>query len=292
MPAAPDIRLLSAADLDGAFTLSSTAGWNQRIADWRMLMELAPAGSFCAITQGRIVGTAIGIDYGRFGWIAMMIVDPAYRGQGLGGRLLEAAMGAVPSDQPIRLDATPLGRPLYRRYGFEDETMISRMVAEPSRRRADMNAMTGIRPLIAADIHGVAQHDTGAFGGNRHVVLQWSLDHGPKYACIAQTGAGLPQYCFGRTGRLFDQIGPIVAENSATATALAATAIRAAGNRPVVIDAYDAHHTFIEWLRETGFQVQRPLYRMCRQGNSATAARESRARSPLHEFAILGPEFG
>jgi len=69
------IRLLTGDDLDGAFGLSAAAGWNQRLADWRMLLRLAPAGSFAAVDDGRIVGTAIGIDYGAFGWIAMMLVD-------------------------------------------------------------------------------------------------------------------------------------------------------------------------------------------------------------------------
>ena len=86
----PVIRELTPGDLESAFTLSSTAGWNQRLEDWRALLRLAPRGSFAAIVDGRIVGTAIGIDYRTFGWIAMMLVDPAYRGRGLGGRLLEA----------------------------------------------------------------------------------------------------------------------------------------------------------------------------------------------------------
>ena len=90
-------RLLTGDDLDGAFGLSAAAGWNQRLADWRMLLLLAPAGSFAAVDDGRIVGTAIGIDYGAFGWIAMMLVDHGWRGRGVGSRLLEAAMGGVPA---------------------------------------------------------------------------------------------------------------------------------------------------------------------------------------------------
>ncbi|MGD5468097.1 hypothetical protein QUS59_22740, partial [Xanthomonas citri pv. citri] len=58
----PDIRLLTVGDLDGAFGLSTASSWNQRLADWRMLLQLAPAGSFGAIADDRIVGTAIGID--------------------------------------------------------------------------------------------------------------------------------------------------------------------------------------------------------------------------------------
>src|SRR5262245_2095092 len=120
----PTVRLLGQADLDSAFALSSESAWNQRLEDWRMLLRLAPAGAFAAVADGRIVGTAIGLDYGGFGWIAMMLVDPRFRGRGLGGRLLEMAMSALPGDRVIRLDATPLGRRLYQRYGFEDEAAL------------------------------------------------------------------------------------------------------------------------------------------------------------------------
>ena len=103
----PVIRALTVEDLGEALRLSTTAGWNQQVDDWRMLLRLAPAGAFAALVDACIVGTAIGIDYGGFAWIAMMLVDPAYRGRGLGRRLLEAAMDAVPPNVRIRLDATP-----------------------------------------------------------------------------------------------------------------------------------------------------------------------------------------
>ena len=159
----PIIDLLAIGNLDGALALSASAGWNQRLDDWRMLLRLAPAGSFAAIAEGRVVGTAIGIDYGGFGWIAMMLVDSAYRGRGVGRRLLEAAMGAVPSDRPIRLDATPLGRPLYQRYGFEDEAMLTRHVVSATTPR---NQPSHVRPLTAADLQTVIGQDDEVFGGN------------------------------------------------------------------------------------------------------------------------------
>jgi len=126
----PIIRPLAFENLDEALRLSTVVGWNQRLDDWHMLLRLAPAGAFAALLDTRIVGTAIGIDYGGFAWIAMMLVDPACRGRGVGRCLLEAAIDAVPSNVPIRLDATPLGRPLYRRYGFEDEAALSRHVID------------------------------------------------------------------------------------------------------------------------------------------------------------------
>ena len=123
-----DIQPLNADQLAGALALSTLMGWNQRLEDWRRLIELAPSGCFAALDAGRVIATAIGIDYRHCGWIAMMLVAPEYRGRGLGARLLEAAMAAIPADLPIRLDATPLGRPLYERHDFALETSLTRYV--------------------------------------------------------------------------------------------------------------------------------------------------------------------
>src|SRR5215213_8295044 len=78
--AAPDggdvsVRRLTHDDVEDALALSSMAGWNQRVDEWRLLIDLAAAGSFAASSGNRIVGTAIGIDYGGFSWIAMMLVE-------------------------------------------------------------------------------------------------------------------------------------------------------------------------------------------------------------------------
>ncbi len=262
-----------------------------------MLLRQAPAGSFAALADGRIVGTAIGIDYGGFGWIAMMLVDPAYRGRGVGRSLLEAAMNALPSDRPIRLDATPLGRPLYQRYGFEDEAMLTRhlsghlisghLLSAPTSR----DESSPVRPLTAADLKTVIDQDGEVFGGNREAVLEWALDNAPQYGCVVRSDTELAQYSLGREGRLFDQIGPVVAADDGIASALVNAALASAGGRPVAVDAFDSHQLFTSWLRTRGFEAQRPLYRMCRRAGNVAASSGIRKRPALVEFAILGPEF-
>jgi GNAT superfamily N-acetyltransferase len=290
----PDIRLLTTADLDGAFGLSAGAGWNQRLADWRMLLQLAPAGSFAAVANDRIVGTAIGIDYGTFGWIAMMLVEPAWRGRGIGARLLEEAMGAVPPGIPIRLDATPLGRPLYERYGFEDEAELTRFVAEPSGLSADLTidlTALPVRSLTHADLPSVIFRDDRVFGAHRRLLLEWALDGAGQYAQVIDTDAGA-QYCFGRPGRLFDQIGPVVADDDETARMLVGASLRAAAGKAVVVDAYDRHSWFAEWLLNRGFNASRPLFRMRHPVRHGARAASRKPNGTLHELAILGPEFG
>jgi GNAT superfamily N-acetyltransferase len=300
------IHTLTADHLDGALALSTLMGWNQRLEDWCRLIELAPSGSFVALDGGRVIATAIGIDYGHCGWIAMMLVAPEHRGRGLGARLLESAIAAIPPDLPIRLDATPLGRPLYERHGFALETSLTRYVRTHPRGRPirDQGAIwrqehrrpvtgaapaiaTEVSPLLPADISEVARIDEGIFGGVRARLLERIHGAGPEYAWRA---AGAPvQYCLGRTGRLFDQIGPVVAVAAPAAIGLASAALPAAKGRPVVVDAYDQHEDFTAWLRASGFAAQRPLYRMQRPGRAPAAPPNARA---LIEFAILGPEFG
>ena len=286
----PDIRSLTTGDLDGAFGLSSTAGWNQRLADWRMLLQLAPAGSFAAVAGDRIIGTAIGIDYGTFGWIAMMLVDPAWRGRGLGARLLEEAIGAVPPEVPIRLDATPLGRPLYQRYGFEDEAQLTRHVAEPSIDSTSGGGTHRVRRLTAADLPAVIKRDDRIFGAHRRLLLEWTLEGAGRYAQVIDTDAG-PQYCFGRPGRLFDQIGPVVAADDDSARALVSASLPAADGKAVVIDAFDRHTGFTEWLKSRGFVASRPLFRMRRKPRHGAGGGSHKPHGAFAERAILGPEF-
>jgi hypothetical protein len=260
-----------------------------------MLLRLAPAGAFAAVNDARIVGTAIGIDYGGFAWIAMMLVNPAFRGRGVGRRLLEAAIGAVPSNVPIRLDATPLGRPLYQRHGFEDEAMLSRYVADGSTNRVAsasgaLDDSSGVRPLTIADLETVIEQDHEAFGGRRGAVLEWAFRGAPRYAHGVRTGDGAIHYCLGRPGRLFDQIGPIVAGRDDIAEALMTAALAARVATPAVVDAFASRTVFTTALRDRGFQVERPLFRMCRPAGSDAGTTAIHRRSGA-EYAILGPEF-
>ncbi|MGH9311439.1 MAG: GNAT family N-acetyltransferase [Vicinamibacterales bacterium] len=288
------LRLLTPGDVEEALVLSTTAGWNQRPEDWRMLLGIAPAGAFAAVVDRRIVGTAIGIDYDRFGWIAMMLVEPAYRGRGLGARLLEAAIQALPPSNPIRLDATPLGRPLYQRYGFADESLLTRHVREPGA-AASMAAegrTRDVRPVTKAAMTEIVSTDRDVFGGDRTAVLEWMAEEGPQYGWFAPASQdNPPSYCFGRRGRLFDQIGPVVAGDDDAATMLVSAAAAAAGDRPTVIDAFDARPSFCAWLRRAGFGPQRPLFRMRRPPSQAPRAETTPAQPAVHELAILGPEF-
>src|SRR5262245_15262735 len=80
---------LSSSDIDDAQTLVAESGWNQTPADWRIFLDLGRAWSARAC-DGTLVGTAAALPYScGFGWISMLLVAKAWRGRGIGTRLLE-----------------------------------------------------------------------------------------------------------------------------------------------------------------------------------------------------------
>ncbi|MEO8520169.1 MAG: GNAT family N-acetyltransferase [Acidobacteriota bacterium] len=288
-PDLPRIRRLTPDDLGDALALSTSAGWNQQLADWTLLRALAGRDARAAEHDGRVVGTALAIDYGRFAWIAMMLVEPGWRGRGLGARLLEAALARVAAGRPVRLDATEAGRPLYRRHGFEDECRLTRLVAPPARSRRESTRAVAVRPVTVADLPAIAHRDAEVFGGARRAALEWALEQAPQYAWMVDAPGRAPQYCFGRPGRRCDQIGPVVADDDASAAALTGAGLASAEGRAAVVDAFDARTHFGAWLHAAGFSAERPLFRMCRR-----APGSSRAEDPpgsLHQYAIFGPDF-
>src|ERR1700690_3620230 len=128
------LRLLTSADIRQAMLLKQTAGWNQTERDWLRGLELEPGGCFCIERDGKLAATATAICYGRnLAWIGMVLTRPEYRGQGMASQLMRRALEFLDGrqEQWVKLDATAMGSPLYRKLGFVDECPIERWVREP-----------------------------------------------------------------------------------------------------------------------------------------------------------------
>src|ERR1700687_6074126 len=106
------IRVMTDQDIPAGMRLKEIAGWNQTSKDWSRFLESSAAGCFVAEEDGAVRGTAAPISYqGRFAWVGRVLVDPDYRGRGIGTRLLEICVEYLDSIRVpcIKLDATPLG---------------------------------------------------------------------------------------------------------------------------------------------------------------------------------------
>jgi GNAT superfamily N-acetyltransferase len=279
----PEARRLTAADLPACLALSAEAGWNQTAADWRAVMAAGEVRGL--VRDGRIVATAAVLPWpGPFGWICMVLVTAAERRQGHATALLDwavarlGALGRVPG-----LDATPAGRAVYRRMGFLDVYPVTRLrAAAPV--ASGSPATATLRPMLPADMPAVAALDAPAFGADRAAFLAGLQARAPGLAFLA-TRAGCPAgFMLARDGRTATQIGPLVAQDPATAAALV-TAACAACPGPALIDVPDRHAALQAGLAAAGFTAERPFTRML-LGRAAPVDR------PARIFALAGPEFG
>jgi GNAT superfamily N-acetyltransferase len=277
---------LRADEIGGALALVREVGWNQVAADWRIFLDL---GNVYAVRTGagRVVATAATLPYDRFAWISMVLVTNDYRRRGLASRLMRrciddlTAAGRVPV-----LDATPAGREVYRAMDFHDTWGFHRLVLQARRAAPPVTPPPGvtIAPITDAVWPALREYDAVAFGSDRGALLARLRGRLPAAELVARRGDSIVGFLLGRDGNTSSQLGPLVAENDATALALLGRAI-AAITGPIYIDFADTHSNVRAWLDTLGFTAQRPLTRMVYKQREGFD-------DPARTFAVAGPELG
>lgn len=230
--------------------LKQAAGWNQTEADWRNLLELAPESCFGIDCDGELRATTTAICYGRdLAWIGMVLTDPAYRGRGLARRLMEHTLEYLRRERVhwIKLDATAMGRPVYERLGFRDETVIERWVRKPGAVREHANSTS---PFVLD-----AALDRAAFGADRTPLLRALAGT----EATSQRGAG---FAMGRAGSTAAFFGPCVARSQDAARDLLAWFLAKHDGEIVYWDILTANRDAVELARGAGFERARELMRM------------------------------
>ena len=276
------IRAMSLRDLPLGMRLKEQAGWNQTRADWLRFLALEPEGCFVAELEGRPVGTTVTTVLGSVGWIAMVLVERSVRGQGIGTGLVEHAIGHLESRpvRTIRLDATPLGRPLYEKLGLVPEY--------------DLTRWEGLAPALATDprvqpvsgdlLPEIVELDCRATGTDRARLIGQLHSQWPEAMRVVCLPSGLAGYATFRPGSLAAQIGPAVATGPEAGVALGDAMLQSCVGRRVFIDVPADNAPATAWAKSRGLTPQRQLTRM-------------RRGQPVHDFPSLlwassGPENG
>src|ERR1700693_3333420 len=126
------IRVLRPSDGPQALALSQAVGWNQTPADWSLVIEMNPEGCFAMKVDGSVIATTSTIRYGTdLAWIGMVLTHPEFRGRGYARALMGRALDHLKDVQTVKLDATEMGEPLYKKLGFANECAIERWFRPP-----------------------------------------------------------------------------------------------------------------------------------------------------------------
>jgi len=283
------IRTMLPNDVPCADSLRAEAGWNQLPEDWTRLLSHEPQGCFVATLNDEMVGSVTTTRYGsELAWIGMMLVRETYRGRGIGKNLMQRALEYLEAQSVkcIRLDATPLGRPLYEKLGFVPEWEFHRwksdhrtVEAATHRDGSSVEAIEAVEnsPKPQALLAKHQQLDTAAFGTDRS---EWIARLASISRCVTcDDGFGML-----RDGAVAQYLGPITSATAATAARICRSLLHDAEG-PIFWDVPEVNVSARELAMSMGFVPARPLLRM-RCGTTTTAPQAA------FQFAIADPATG
>ena len=274
-------------DIGSAMKLSGAEGWNQTEKDWKLLIE--NTGNVCMLAEcgNKVIGTTTAINYSnQVAWIGMVLVDKEYRGQGVSKSLLTTIFKKSESCTSFKLDATPEGQQVYKKFDFKDEYTIARMI-NSSMKILPSDAENDIlsEPVQIKDIQEIIALDEIIFGAKRKQLINSLVREYPGKAWLLKRNNRITGFALGRVGNKYHQIGPVTASNTADARILITKAINKLTNQPIVVDVLVDKEELLSWLNSIGFIKQRHFIRMYKKENTLPGITGK-------QYLICGPEFG
>lgn len=280
-----EIKPLGIQDIEQAIKLSNAENWNQTEKDWDLLIR-NPRNICMSVLDGEnIIGTATAINYNdEIAWIGMVLVDRGFRGKGISKMLLNNLFEKLKSCKSVKLDATPAGQPVYKKYGFKDEFLIHRMTASCINLQPTTENLF-LRQILVSDIEAVTRFDRKISGANRKQLIEYLVNNFSENSWMLISNGQITGIALGRKGAHFYQVGPVMALNPENAKILVLKSLEKLSGKPVVIDIPDDKKELIKWLKSIGFSTQRHFIRMYQNENLLPGI-------PENQFLICGPEFG
>lgn len=203
------IRALTRGDVPWAIALTDTEGWGYSPADFERLLHLEPEGVFLAESGDVRVGITATTTYGPLAYLGTVVVEPEWRGRGVGDALMRAALDYLDGRavESVRLNSYVDVVPFYGRHGFRVEFENRRFQGN-----AEGWGVPGVRLLREDDLGDVARLDERSFGAERTRLVSRLLAEFPRTSLAFDDGGHLVGYAIGNTSAAVCEIGPFVGD--------------------------------------------------------------------------------
>jgi ribosomal protein S18 acetylase RimI-like enzyme len=280
-----EIRYFGPDDLDFAEMQKEREGWAASRDQFNIYLELDPDGCFVAMSDDQPVGMVTATSFGRSGWIGNLIVEPDFRNRGIGRSLMERAIESLcgKGAKTIRLEADPLGVPLYRKLDFVDEFESCRLRLPESKNRPRFDA-EAVEPMTTGDLDEVAALDTEIVGPKRRSFLELKF-LAAQLALVRRRDGKIVASLLASPNNQGFRIAPCTALEHEDARCLINAAISAASGAPVLIGLPALNTAGLDMLGELGFDKAASSLRM-RLGPAIDAG------DPTRVFAIASGAVG
>lgn len=245
-----EIKVMRTADTTLAVDLAVAEGWGHTVEDIRRILSFAPESCFVTWRDGQAVGTITSTRYGDFAFLALLLVRPEYRNQGIGRQLMEHAVAHLQSSgvKTIELDGVIRATPLYRRLGFQDKYLSLRFKGQGSATGVEIKPY---RPEMLKEILDLDKSLTGLareqvitrllqeFSGSAYVLGENDLS---TYTIVRQRRAGALS------------VGPLVARKPQTALHLLRGVLARHVGKTIGIGVPEMQQEIIGFLHEQKFE--------------------------------------
>lgn len=215
----PVLRAMQETDLAAAHALSQAQRWPHRLVDWQQAFRLGEGQ--VAEWDGRVVGVALRWLWGEQGAsVGLILVAEPWRGLPIGRHLVSALLHGL-DDRTVLLHATPQGRRLFQRLGFEPAGEVRQHQGKA--RPAPLMALRPgwrLRPPSRSDLDLLVALDAAARGMQRRRLVEDWLD-GASAVVLDQDGRTRGFAVLRRFGKGL-LIGPVVAPDELGAKAMIA----------------------------------------------------------------------
>jgi len=280
------LRPMQPGDIVHAMKLSNAEGWNQTEKDWKLLIESPQNVCLLAECNKKIIGTTTAMNYAnQIAWIGMVLVAKEYRGQGVSTLLLTSILKKLESFASIKLDATPAGQQVYKKFDFKDEYLIARLITGSMKNLSFDDDTILVEPIRLKDIEEIIALDEHVFGANRRPLIESLIKGYPHKAWLLQRNNSIAGFALGREGNKYHQVGPVFGSGINDVKMLLRKALKELISQPVVLDVLYEKEGLINWLNSIGFTMQRHFVRMYKKENSFPGTVNK-------QYLICGPEFG
>ena len=257
------IRTLTQGDYSFAVQLANTMNWNMAPEDFQYMAALEPEGSLILEDDGKPVGVATCIGYGKVGWFGNLIVDPAYRKRGAGGMLVQYAVDYLHSKgvETVGLYAYPQLKDFYGKLGFTPDVDFALLHADSV---AGIEG-TGAHRIEADHLKKIAAFDSYYFGGDRsRLIASIVLEDGNAGYYISDRGH-VVGYIAARIYESMAWIGPLVCDPSKKyefAGRLLSSILAKVGGKSIYTVAPKTDAVLLDLLSSIGFKEEFTVTRM------------------------------
>lgn len=225
------IRPLMNFDIKQVYQLSKKIGWNGTQEEWADDIKFSNECSLVITHYGNICGVGLGLPFKSKARLASIIVDPAYRGQGLGKRLVNCLIEKLESKcyKTIELEASNEGQTIYEKAGFRSYekivTLAKTITTDVEQQPKECLYKSSKQKDLNAIINQIEHLDTLAFGASRRYFIEKAVASSSNHVFIHRRKEVVTGFLICSKEEEGIRIGPWIHENGAGAERLLKAAI-------------------------------------------------------------------